>query len=165
MKSIISVIKTFIACTFVIVSSSAIAQMQIQNVDLTGLPVPGGVCTSADAWFTSGQFQIMVHEREDGNGGTHFTFREQIKGGAIIDSNGDTYRISGNAHQVGPFLTSEQETSGGNTVVHDTWNIRVTPTKGSGGERYWLKGRLHVVIDSEGNVNVINNQIEAACEG
>ena len=164
MKSIISVAKTFIACSILFASSSALAKMQVDNFDLVG-PVPGGVCTTEDAWFTSGQLQIMILMRDDGNGGMHMVVREQLKGGSITDKNGATYRISGNVHEFINAFTSEQATSGGTIVIHDSWNIRVTPTKGSGGERFWLKGRLQVVVDSEGNPNIINARLEEACEG
>ncbi|WNC67353.1 hypothetical protein RI845_12585 [Thalassotalea nanhaiensis] len=163
MKSINSVVKSVIACTFLIASSSAFAKMHVQNFDLFNLPLPNGVCTTPDAWFTSGNLQIMIHIREDGNGGMHYTFREQLKGVAIIDSNGDTYRMTGNVHEFGPWETSVQENSGGNTIIHDSWNMRITPTKGSDGKAFWLKGRLQIVIDSEGNVNVIKNQIDEEC--
>ncbi|MFT5519898.1 MAG: hypothetical protein ACI9IA_000485 [Enterobacterales bacterium] len=162
MKSIISKVRMFIACACFFVGSSAFAQMEIENIDLTGFVVPGGTCTGGEAWFTSGQWQIMSQVKEDGNGGWHYIFREQIKGGVIEDSNGDTYRVSGNSHEFGPF-TSEQHSSGGNTIIHDSWNLRYTPTKGSDAEAFWLKGRLHIVIDSEGTWNVINNQIETGC--
>ena len=162
MKSITSVVKNFIACTFFLVSSSAFAQMQIDTYDLTNLPVPGGVCTTPDADFTSGQWQIMSQTTEDGNGGMNFTYRQQLKGVALTDSNGDTYRMSGNTHEGGP-LTSVQVNSGGTTIIHDTWNFRITPTKGSGGQTFWLKGRIHVIIDSEGNENEINYHFERVC--
>jgi hypothetical protein len=162
MKLIISVVKNFIACTFFIVSSSAFAQMQIDNYDLFNLPLPGGVCTTPDAWFTSGQWQVMSKTTEDGNGGMHFTYRQQLKGVAITDSNGDTYRMSGNTHEGGP-LTSVQVNSGGNTIIHDTWNMRITPTKGSNGQAWWLKGRIQAIIDSEGNFNEIHYYYEAVC--
>jgi hypothetical protein len=136
--------------------------MHIENYELTG-ELDGGVCGDLNAWWTSGQYQVMFHVREDNNGGWHYTFREQIKGGAIIDENGDTYRVSGNWHEFLPWITAEQHNSGGNTIIHDTFNLRYTPTKGSDAQTFWLTGRLQVVIDIDGNVNVIKAEIVGGC--
>jgi hypothetical protein len=162
MKTIISKVRIFIACACFFVGTSVFAEMEIVNYELTG-QIPGTVCGGADAWWTSGQYQVMAHVREDNNGGMHYSFREQVKGGEIMDANGNTYRVSGNWHLFTPTYISRQDNSGGTTIIHDSWNFRYTPTKGGDGEMFNLKGRLQVVIDSDGNVNVIKSQIVREC--